>query len=802
MRLRMAAPDVIDETVGFGELVLAGGRAFLTPDLLGTNGTVAPVTKQLKSAYGRLFLVESVEYPAIQQEIASLPQCQPASGLSQAPPNARSRIGYASIPLPPKALQHGAAPLPRPKPVARGATAPSGLVLDYIATIGGTMNTNITFASDATYFVSGPVNCNGAVTLEPAIFKYAANASIQLNSTLTCKTSQYRPAIFTAEDDDSVGDSLKGMTNYTGIINSNGYANPAIYSAGASLALNNCWFRYAKTAIQHYSAGAATTLNLAHAQLFQCIRGINLESAGSGSASTRTVNLSNGLLAGVKQPFYANSSAAILGLSLAHCTVNQASQLVSLVSTNSTLAAFNSAFANITNAASLNCAGGNNGFYNAAAQFGSNRVPVSSSPFQSVGAGNYYLTDASGFRNAGSASNVSASLGADLARRTTYPPIVIAQTLYNTSQTLCPQAQRDSDSPDIGYHYDPLDYALNALLVTNATLTLTNGIALAIFGANSGSYGLGIGQGATLLSQGTPNNPNWIVHYNLVQEQPANGWFRATNGLVISEFQGSSPGSTIHCRFTSWSVPVQDAPAFYAPTNVGPFTFKDCEFHGGQLLSCRPTLNLTNCLLERVCSDLEPHDTNVTCVRNCEIYGGTFKAILTNAAAWLADNLFNQTTVLNSNNAYNGYNAYVTNGCTTINVRLTPTNASDKILSSPFAYQTGPLGPYYQLSNSVLIDAGNTWATNVGLYQYTVTTNLAGGLEIKEGSTKVNLGYHYVATDQYGIPINTNSDGIPDYLSDLNGNGAIDSGEIAWSVAGDLGLKVLITRPKSNSILP
>ena len=51
------------------------------------------------------------------------------------------------------------------------------------------------------------------------------------------------------------------------------------------------------------------------------------------------------------------------------------------------------------------------------------------------------------------------------------------------------------------------------------------------------------------------------------------------------------------------------------------------------------------------------------------------------------------------------------------------------------------------------------------------------GLEIKEGSTKVDIGYHYVATDQYGNPIDTNSDGIPDYLSDANGNGVVDSGE-------------------------
>ena len=39
-------------------------------------------------------------------------------------------------------------------------------------------------------------------------------------------------------------------------------------------------------------------------------------------------------------------------------------------------------------------------------------------------------------------------------------------------------------------------------------------------------------------------------------------------------------------------------------------------------------------------------------------------------------------------------------------------------------------------------------------------------------------------------------------MSDLNGNGVVDSGEIGWNILGDLGLKVLITQPNNNSIIP
>jgi hypothetical protein len=44
--------------------------------------------------------------------------------------------------------------------------------------------------------------------------------------------------------------------------------------------------------------------------------------------------------------------------------------------------------------------------------------------------------------------------------------------------TLVPQAPRDTDTPDLGYHYYPLDYLMYAFGVTNAVLTITNGTAI------------------------------------------------------------------------------------------------------------------------------------------------------------------------------------------------------------------------------------------------------------------------------------------------------------------------------------
>jgi hypothetical protein len=162
------------------------------------------------------------------------------------------------------------------------------------------------------------------------------------------------------------------------------------------------------------------------------------------------------------------------------------------------------------------------------------------------------------------------------------------------------------------------------------------------------------------------------------------------------------------------------------------------------------------------------------------------------------DNLFDKPVITNWNGYTGGYNAYITSYS-----RLQPTQTNDLILSAEPSYQAGPLGSYYLLSTATnLINKGSTSAANVALYHYTVTANIVGGLEIKETNSVVDVNYHYVATDTNGIPIDTNGDGTPDYLSDVNGNGTVDSGEIGWNIRGDLGLSVLITRPPNGATVP
>jgi hypothetical protein len=109
----------------------------------------------------------------------------------------------------------------------------------------------------------------------------------------------------------------------------------------------------------------------------------------------------------------------------------------------------------------------------------------------------------------------------------------------------------------------------------------------------------------------------------------------------------------------------------------------------------------------------------------------------------------------------------------------------------------GPLGRYYQPTNSPLINSGSQTADRIGLYHYTATIDQA-----KETKSIVDIGYHYVALDNNGTPIDSDGEGIPDYLEDANGDGSVTPGETDWQSISIEGLGVLITYPQNNSLIP
>ena len=486
------------------------------------------------------------------------------------------------------------------------------------------------------------------------------------------------------------------MTNvvnsgYTGHISSSGYANPALYAPSA-MKFTGFRIRYAQEAIKVYGF-SGFTWSVSHAQFVNCIKGIEIQGGGSGcGCSPNNFNVNNCLFSRVSQPILGTSLGGTVTLNalLVNATVDHASALgTSSCGVNLYVQSTNSIYATVSSSGGVTASGTKNAFYSDGSTFGSSQISLSSSPFLSFGAGNYYLMNLSNIQTSGITTGLPTTLLSDLAKRTTYPPLVVAGTTLTTNLTLVPQAYRDTYTASLGYHYDPIDYAFGNVYVTNASVTASNGVAIATFGTNNSAYGVGFGNGSTFSSIGAPNVPDWIVLFNTVQEGTNLNWQRLTNS-VTGELYGATPAPSIFTRFTSWSVLAQDAAQFYAPTNSGPIGFQDSEFHGGKLLSYRPTINLTNCLMERVYASLVTSDGNSPYIRNNLFFGGIFNYAPNVTNSFVKDNLFDQTVISNNSSVYTtyngGYNAFVTN-----NSRLLPANANDLvIMTNAPNYQAGP----------------------------------------------------------------------------------------------------------------
>jgi hypothetical protein len=255
-------------------------------------------------------------------------------------------------------------------------------------------------------------------------------------------------------------------------------------------------------------------------------------------------------------------------------------------------------------------------------------------------------------------------------------------------------------------------------------------------------------------------------------------------------------------KFTSINVPLGAGYVLYGDANwkLQRLDLSDCEiFGGGGNINIDMTNNITCRLQNNLFQDTyvlmftyTDGSTSLTARNNLFRSADCSVWIADDASGvWeIKDNIFDSANSIYGGSTYLvgnlGYNAYV-NGMT---------GDGNDIVVATFTYATGSLGRYYQSSTNC-INKGSRLASATGLYHYTTQTN-----QTLDGSTTVDLGYHYVATDANGVPLDADGDGTSNYLEDRNGNGVVDSGETDINSATDLGLKVLITRPVNGSILP
>jgi hypothetical protein len=742
-----AGVSLEDESLDFGTMQMVPGRAFLMNQNAQDAG--AMVSKHWVIVNGRQVLIEEVPVDAILEGLAALPMTAMNS-------NSSKNIHTASkhFQLPPQRL--AAKNTSKIIMLAKTDLPAKGFVLDYQTVIG--TFTNYTFQGDSTYYISGSLILLGNSTFEGgAVCKYATNGTISMTPgpvgtpSITWKGSAYRPVIFTGIDDNSVGDSIAGSTGNP----TNYYGNPMLFVVALSPppTLTGLRMSYAKTAISF----GGTSINIYGAQFVNCQFGFG----GSGGI----LNLRNALLANINTNISATSGFTFNAQNVtfsgsAYLWPNPA------INQGNSLILSNCIFANITNltVGFTTASGSYNGFYNAL-NFGSATTTNTFYPFRTVAGGDYYLANGCAFTNGGT-TNIDSTLLSSLRQKTTCPPISFTNITFSTATNFSPQAARDTNTSylNLGYHYDPLDYVFGGCFA-NSNFTFTAGTAVGWFRTTSGwSYaGYGIDMKSNVMVQfaGTVTAPDYWVRLNTVQEQDYTAGF----GQAGIESQTSTGIPIVSGNFLRCSAMAGEQRSYFSDDfGYIHVIMVNSEFWGGSLDGYGDILYYTNCLMQRV--DMELWNGNTTgnlTIRNSTFFGGTFSMQRTVGGALpisVRDSAFDCTNIVtgDSYGTNPSYSDYDYNAYTNRTDPFSIGGAHDVVVTNGFMWQPSWFGNYYQPTNSLLIDRGETNASLLGLYYFTTQTN-----QMPETNSIVDIGYHYMSLDLNGKPLDNDDDGVPDW---------------------------------------
>jgi hypothetical protein len=780
---------ITDVSLKFGQMQMIQGKAFtINPtkqpgepllSLAQQKLQTVPVGKSWVHVNGRTFLIEEVVLQQINAQLSALPLTARLAAPSAA--SVLCKVSKSRL-LPPTHLAQTGTN--RIQLAQSSFNQNPGVVLDYLTLIAN--QTNFTFQGDATYYVSGEYNLLGTTIFEGGtVIKMNGSGQIDLdhNGSVVCQTAAYRPAIFTSLNDDSVGEALPGSSGTPVLGDANIFLNVnstnltvhdmrfSYYWFGinqnplpATLGVWNCQFTYGDIAIYGGNVGVHNVL---------IARSLN---EGDGAVDFQgTTLIAENVTADFGFGFF-EAENPYGTASLTNCLVTQQplktvySEPVT-IQTNTTVC-----------------------------------LPTPSIPvYQTIGAGSYYLTNGSPYHSLGT-TNISPSLLAELNQKTTYPPIVFSNLTFSVVTNFSPQAPRDTNATlDLGYHYDPLDYVFGGCdLYTN--LTFTAGTAVGLF-ENNGDFWMPIAitlnDGANLTSIGTATQPCWVVRTAAVQEG-GNGNWTTWSWMSPLPFTGSgaTPIPQLNGQFTKSSSLANVNGNFQDAWAFGVANFNNSEFYGGNIASYQSYQFFTNCLFVRVMvSFWDQNDAPNLTFQNCTFYNGGLALCRYSGQSpsfWNINNTtFDGTDLIATDynigdtnymsfdyNAYNlgntnwqSYNFGVGNPNTNM---LEVVGPNDVTVTNGYNWQSSWLGNFYLPTVSPLIDAGSTNANLLGLYHFTTQTN-----QMKEANTIVDIGYHYVAADAYGNPIDSNSDGIPDYIEDANGNGITDFGEVPFGITID-----------------
>ncbi len=718
-----------DTTIGFGGMKMVPGRAFYTATTNRVSDVGVPVYKNWLQVNGRSFLVEDLIYSSIQPQLDQLQA-------SITPQKSKTMLALE------KATSGRAIPFTRPiqestKPIQLAKAErlkKDAVVLDYML-LSGTIN-NFTFQADTTYLIdTSYIELDGTTTVEGgAVIKIstngASNFSINYFGNLVFNTTPYNPAIFTASDDNTVGETIAGSTGTP--VGYYGTGPMIIYSSG-NILIHDIRMSYLQYGFK-LGAGASELDNI---QAVNCASPF-IQGQGGGNYY---LTINNGLFYNIGSTCIDTNGGtqSLVGnnLTLHHCK---------LFTTIPTLALTNSLIVNVTNL----MAGGT---------LATNKVTILTSEagvFQTLGAGGHYLA-ASTYRDVGT-TNISATALSMITGKTTFPPILYSNLVFLGASNFVNTALRDTNTPDLGYHYAPLDYITDGVTVSNSTLTITNpGTAIACYN----QAGISLHNGGSITAVGTPLLPVVFARYQSIQELSLN--LHGTNVTSGQNIAGAAtttnrPNGTFQfSKFTApafggWHFNHNGSAAFKS------LTLQNSELYGGTNnfsgATNVSTASLQNNLFYRsgIFASNSVTQTSLALSNNL-IYGGTLALSKPATGSWyFYNNDVDSCSVATNSTITNGFNAF-------INSTVALSGTSNLISTNAIIYQTGALGIFYQPTNSPLLNAGGTTADQAALYHFTTTTNQA-----KETNSIVDIGYHYVAVDGTGKPLDANGNGVPDYL--------------------------------------
>ncbi len=752
-------PDV---ELDFGSLHIGSGRFFRLDQQEESLGLM--VKEWVRELDGRRFLVEAVPLHRVEGALNALP---PGKGGASVGPRQSRRTLWASTPRP-KPIGPQTALMRRIHPTRDTALVQHlgrpGLVLDYLAVINGT--TNQVFRSDVMYWVSGNTLLHGTTTFEPgAVIKFdpSTSAGIEIRDSLVWLANPLMPVTLTARDDSGFGETAPGQTTP---LTHAGYGGSGLRFNGPTTTLiNGLRVRNLRRGVE-YATGTGHILR--HAQFVDVGEAIRLTGGTTVAAQNLLVSrASTGVFGGT-----GNATAVV-----EHATVNGAHRLaVSGVFANSgAITLRNSILNRVTNGLSGSYTGGSHTV----------ETSLGTGLFQTLRGGAHYLPLESVHRDTGTAT-VDSGLTTDLRAMTTEAPRELTgEILFNT--VLRPIAAVDTGILDRGYHYPRIDYAASGVTLTNAVLTLTNGVRLATYG----SAGINLRNGAVLRSGGSPNQLNWLTRLALVQEETTADPASAT----VLASMGGSPVPRVEMRFTGFAAAAETSTRRQLLTAAGSvvvWTMKDCPlwnvrfnsyaYSSGQSFSWENN-RWHRGFVELYHPNIGGYSGFTLNAFNNLWQGGTNKldSSLPGWGWWtLRDNLFDGTahqlgTGTSWTASNNGYRSATSLGGSN-NRTLTATD-----------YQSGPLGTNYYPTSSGhltnLLAVGWRTGTTAGLFHHTIGTNLTA-----VGTNFVSIGFHYLRTTTAGVPLDTDGDGIPDWMEDVNGDGSFQAAsETDWLTSGGAG---------------